>query len=396
MEPTYADAQYVRRAADLQAVLDDLDQDLLAGFDTEFISEGIYEPLLCLIQIATVRRLWIVDPLEIADLSALWRRLTDPEREILVVAAREEIRFCLRYGGRAPEQLLDLQVAAGLVGHGYPLSHTNLVRKLLGVQVKSGEAFTDWRRRPLSAEQLAYAADDVRYLMAMREQVRRDAASLGREAWLYEESSRLTERVEGAEQEERWYRLPGATSLGRRELAVLRELWRWREERASSGNVPPRRILRDEMLVEIARRRPKTSAELFALRGLDRVSAQKVGGQILEAVQTALGLADTEWPASLRRDDPSQVGVLSQLLSLATNNLAAEHRVDPALLATNRDLQDVVRWRLQGSSAANVPAVLTGWRGEILREPLLGFLEGRFSVRVGDLRREDPLVFDRG
>lgn len=385
--------RYVSTPAQLATVVEAVAATDWVGIDTEFIGEKTYEPELCLLQIATPEAIWIVDPLPL-DLTALWTLLTDPAREVVLLAAREEIRFCLRYGGRAPARLLDIQVAAGLVGYGYPLSHTNLVRRVLGVNVQGGEAFTDWKRRPLTQSQIEYAADDVRHLKTVRDRLLADAARLGREEWVWAECARLSERITVGEQEERWWKMPGSPGLSRRELGVLRELWRWRDSAARAENVPPRRLLRDEMLVEIAKRRPKTVEDLYALRGLDRVSAKTTGPALVAAVNAGLALPDSELPQPLRRVDPPQLGVLTQLLSMASNNLATTHQVDPALLATVSDLQDVVRWRLNDASDEDLPTCLQGWRGEILRQPLLDLLEGRRGIRVRDFRAEAPLGYD--
>jgi ribonuclease D len=363
------------------------------AFDTEFVSEGSYEPILCLIQLATEAGIWLVDPLAVSDLRELWDALTDDTREMVALAAREEVRFCVRYGGRAPARLLDPQIAAGLLGYGYPLSHTNLVKKALGVNVASGEAFTDWRKRPLSPRQLEYAADDVRHLLALADRLSADARRRGRAAWVEGECRRLVERVSG-DPEDRW-RVSGSASLNRRDLAVLRELWRWRDQAARSANSPPRRILRDELLVEIARRKPANQADLFALRGMDRGFLQKAGSAIMAAVQAALATPDTDLPRSNRRSDPPQVAVLSQFLSLAASGLAAEHEVDLALLATSSEVQDFVRWTLGLAEPDYEPPLLQGWRGEILGEPLRELLAGQRRVRVRNLKSPNPLVFER-
>lgn len=386
------DAQYVHTPAELQALLPYLERAERVAFDTEFVSEGAYEPILCLIQIGTAEGLWIVDPIALADLRPLWELITAPERRMVALAAREEIRFCLRYAGRPPQNLLDPQIAAGLLGYGYPLSHTNLVRKALGVNVAGGEAFTDWRKRPLTDRQLEYAADDVRYLLELEDVLLKDADRRGRRAWLQGESERLIERVRTAESEERW-RVSGSAGLNRRDLAVLRELWRWRDSLARRANAPARRILRDDLLIEVARRKPPTPADLMQLRGLEKNFVRESGPRIVEAVQTALKLPEADLPKSSRRDDPPQVGVLTQFLSLAANGLAAEHEVEPALLATTSDLQDLVRWKL-GRGNGDEPPLLQGWRGEILGQPLIEILEGRRLVRVCSLKSPNPLVFE--
>jgi len=388
-------AHYVNTPHTLPEVIEAVRGAPQVGFDTEFISEGAYEPLLCLLQIATPGDIWLVDPLSVRDLAPLWQALTEPDREMIAVAAREEIRFSLRFAARPPGRVWDAQVAAGFVGEGYPLSHTNLVRKVLGIRVSGGESFTDWRQRPLSDAQLEYAADDVRYLLPIREKVGVMARKLGREEWIDDECRRLVDRVISGEQEERWWRVSGSSGLNRRELAVLRELWRWRDGEAREANVPPRKVLRDDLLVEIAKRQPKGVADLHALRSLDRGRSRSATASILAAVERAMALPQSDLPARLRRDDPSKVAVLTQLLTVATNGLAAEHQVDVALLATNADLQELVRWRLGLAEEDEEPLLLGGWRGTLLREPLLGMLDGKRAVRVTDLDSPNPLAFEK-
>ncbi|MFN3649895.1 MAG: ribonuclease D [Armatimonadota bacterium] len=386
------EVRYVQSGRQLDEVLSAVRSRELVAVDTEFVGEGSYQPILCLAQVATEDGIWIVDPLAVNDLSALWQLLTEPGREVIALAPREELRFCLRYAGRVPDPLFDPQTAAALVGYGYPLSHTNLVRQVLGVRVAGGESFTDWRRRPLTERQMEYAADDVRYLLAVRNELLKRAEALGRTEWIRDECRNLVERIVAAEREERWWKVSGGGNLRPRELAVLRELWRWRDQEARAGDLPPRRVLKDEMLVEIAKRKPATTADLFALRGLERGAVRSAGSAIVGAVQTALKLPDQELPKLLRRDDPPQVQVLQQLLSVATGALSQQHQVDPALLATTSDLQELVRWRL--GLTEEKPPLLEGWRGEILGGPLLDLLDGKGHVRVGNLKEANPLVFE--
>jgi ribonuclease D len=383
-------APYIDSASKLAKLIEELRPHQQIGLDTEFISEGRYEPHLCLLQISAGDKVWIVDPLAVSNLAELWELLVEPEREMVTVAARQEIKFIEKFAGKPPAKMLDLQIAAGLVGYGYPLSHTNLVLRILGEKIHGGESFTDWRKRPLTTVQLKYAADDVRYLLAMREKLLVRADKMKRRTWIESECARMVKDV--LREEERW-RVSGSARLSRRQLAALRELWRWRDRSARQMNLPANRVLGDSMLVEIAKRSPNTSEDLFALRGLDRKLLRDAEREIVGAVTTALELPDEDLPGHIRRDDPPQVGVLTKLLSVAANGLAAEHQVDPALLATTADLQDLVRWKLDPDGQESA-VLLLGWRGELLREPLLGILEGRRCVRVGNLAEDNPLNFE--
>jgi ribonuclease D len=320
----------------------------------------------------------------------MWELLASPGHEVVTVAARQEIKFCAKGAGQAPACVLDLQVAAGLLGYGYPLSHTNLCLRILNARVNGGESFTDWRKRPLRPVQLEYAADDVRYLLPMREVILARARKLDRTNWVRGECDRLVKSV--MREDERW-RISGSARLSRRQLAVLREVWRWRDRQARSLNVPVARVLGDSMLIEVARRSPATVEDLFSIRGLDSRLLRKAEQEVVSAVAAARSTPESDLPNNERRDDPPQVAVLTKLLSVAVSNLAAETDVDTALLATTSDLQEIVRWFLDREGTP-CPEVLDGWRGEILQESLIGFLEGKKVIRVGNVRRPNPLVFE--
>lgn len=381
---------YVDSAQKFEVLLRELSPQPVIGLDTEFISEGRYEPELCLVQLSTSDRIFIVDPIVLPDLKPMWDILATPDREIVTVAARQEIKFCAKGAGVAPACMLDLQVAAGLLGYGYPLSHTNLCLRILNARVNGGESFTDWRKRPLRPVQLEYAADDVRYLLPMREKLLARAAKLERTSWVRGECDHLVKTV--MREDERW-KISGSARLSRRQLAVLREVWRWRDRQARTLNVPVARVLGDSMLIEVARRSPATVEDLFSIRGLDSRLLRKAEQEVVDAVSRARSIPESDLPSNERRDDPPQVGVLTKLLSVAVGNLAAETDIDTALLATTSDLQEIVRWFLDQENTP-LPDVLEGWRGEILREPLIGFLEGKRVVRVGNVRRPNPLVFE--
>jgi ribonuclease D len=374
----------------LAAAVDRIRRASVLGLDTEFVGEATYEPQLCLIQVSTGDMIFVIDPLARLDLRDFWSAVTTPDVEVVAFAARAELLFCLRYSGHLPGTVFDPQVAAGLVGYGYPLSHTKLVEQVLNLHVEGSEAYTDWRQRPLSSRQLEYAADDVRHLLAMREKLVERAQGMGRLGWLRSECDHLAERVAQSKRQERWSRISGASRLNRRELAVLRELWRWRDNTARAADLTPRRILGDDLLVEITKRCPRSNADLFALRGMNRPALRQAGARIIAAVQAGLNVPEEELPASPRRDDPPQVAILGQLASILANSLAVEHQVDAAMLATTSELQEFIRWRL-GLSEEAAPLLLEGWRGEILGQPLVELLEGKRSVRVADVRSSSPL-----
>ena len=394
--PAAQEAVFVDNPSRLAAAVEAISQASVVGFDTEFVGDATYEPRLCLLQVATDDTIFVIDPLSGLNLREFWLALTAPGREVVAFAARHELLFCLRDAGRLPETVFDPQIAAGLVGFGYPLSHTNFVRRVFGIRLAGSEAYTDWGRRPLGSQQLKYAADDARYLLASRRELLDRARSMGRLGWLRSEFEGLLDRVSQSGQEERWWKTPGVSKMDGRGLAVLRELWRWRDNRARTADLPPRRVLGDDLMAEIARRSPRNVANLFALRGMDRPALRKEGSEIVTAVQAGLDAPEAELPALValvRHDDPPQVALLGQLLAILANSLAAESQVAGSMLATAADLQEFILWRLGLSDRE--PPLTHGWRGEILGQPLVELLEGKRFVHVVDAGSPNPLRITR-
>src|SRR5262249_60565 len=221
------------------------------GFDTEFVGEDSYHPRLCLVQVATDERLYLIDPVTAGSLGALSDLLFYPTRVVVVPSAPHEIRLCRLWAGHAPGNLFDLQIAAGLVGLAYPLGHAALVNQVLGTYVAKGETLTEWRDRPLTPRQIRYAFDDVRYLLPLWQQLSTRLTELGRADWAKEEFARLAAIATPDEPAgEKWRKLRGIGSLDRRGLAIVRAVHRWRDETAGQTNRPVRAIVRDDLLIE--------------------------------------------------------------------------------------------------------------------------------------------------
>ncbi|MES1213310.1 MAG: HRDC domain-containing protein, partial [Singulisphaera sp.] len=236
------------------------------AFDTEFVSEDTYRPQLCLVQVAAAGRLVVIDPLKITDMSPFWRVLAEGGHETIVHAGRQEIEFSLAAIGRVPNRLFDVQIAAGLVGLEYPASYGSLVSKLLGIIAQKGETRTDWRRRPLSDRQLEYALADVDHLAEMREKLGQRLERLKRTSWFDTEMADWLTDVQNAQNRERWRKVSGSSSLPPRGLATVREIWLWREAEAARRNCPVKRVLRDDLIVELARRRSTDPKQIRAIR----------------------------------------------------------------------------------------------------------------------------------
>jgi ribonuclease D len=360
------------------------------GFDTEFVGEDTFHPSLCLVQIATADRLILIDPLTAGPLDHFWRIVTDPANQVIVHAGREEVRLCRLWTGRTPGNLFDLQIAAGLVGLAYPLGHAALVSQVLGVYLAKGETLTEWRDRPLTQQQIRYAFDDVRYLLQLWRHIAQRLETLGRVEWAREEFQRMAANASPDEPStERWRKLRGLGSLDRRRLAIVREVSRWREETAARTNRPARTIVRDDLIIEIARRSPTRERDLQVIRGLRHRDSQG----ILDAVQRAVSLPIDQCPAVTEREqDPPQVPLITNVLTAVLGDFCARHELAASLVANNQDVRQLVRARLQGAPLPADSLLTQGWRSQFVLPHLLAVLEGRRGIRVHDVTAEAPFA----
>jgi ribonuclease D len=362
------------------------------GFDTEFVGEETYHPRLCLIQAATAERLFLIDPLSVGPLDAFWKVVVDPERVVVVHAGREEVRMCRLWAGQAPGGLFDLQLAAGLVGMTYPIGHGSLVGQVLGVRLSKGETLTEWRLRPLTPEQIQYAFDDVRYLIPLWKKLAGRLDKLGRASWAREEFGRLARAAapDAPAAEDKWRKLRGLGALDRRRLAVVRALYAWREETAARVNRPARTVVRDDLIVEIARRNPTRERDLSSVRGLSKRDLEA----IVQIVVAARTLPIEECPEPPERDqDPPQVTLTASLLTAVLGDVCARIRLAPNLAASSQDVKRVVRAKFAGEPPPEDGVLTQGWRGEHLLPELTAVLDGRRAVRIADVREDAPFAY---
>jgi ribonuclease D len=381
--------------ADLVELADHLRASGRFGFDTEFVSEETFEPVLCLVQVATRERLAAIDTLAVRDLSPFWDVVNDPNVEVVMHAASEDLRICRFRTGTVPRRVFDVQIAAGLVGFGYPLSLGNLIAQGLRVSVVGGETRTDWRRRPLSASQLRYALDDVRHLLDLADMLAAQLAEWGRTDWAESEFKQFVDAIQNRVEEERWRRLSGLHQLNRRGLETVRRLAEWRFEEARRTNRPLRQLLRDDLLVAIAKRQPANRRDLEALRDFNRPHLLAKGHEVLAVVAAAQAVPpeDLPEPADRHEEGPGLAMVVS-LLAAAMSQCCAQHKVASALVGASNDLKSLIRWHTQGRPEGGRPDLSTGWRRDVCGATLLDVLAGRIALRVVDAQSDVPVALE--
>jgi ribonuclease D len=366
------------------------------GIDTEFVSEDTFRPELCLIQVATKDELAVIDPYRVGDLLPFWKTLVDGEHVTIVHAAREELNFCLNSCGRPPANLFDTQLAAGFCSSEYPSSYASVVTRFLSARPAKGEQRTDWRRRPLTDEQVDYALEDVRYLLPLYATLQKRLSQLNRLAWLAEEMDRWLAEVHDSRERPRWRRVSGLGNLSARGLAIVRELWLWRRKEAERRDVPPRRVLRDDLMVELAKRKSDDIERIRAVRGMHRGMKPQLLAELAACVRRGLEAPLDDIERQPREATPSQLNLLGQFLSPALSSICRSANVATSLAGTATDVRDLIAYRLGFCGAENgvTPLLAVGWRAELVGHLIEELLSGKKSIRIEDPLSEHPLAFD--
>jgi ribonuclease D len=346
--------------------------------DTEFLRESTYFPILCVAQMASPAEAVVVDTRAAQlDLGPFFELLAN-ERVLKVFhAARQDIEIVWHQAGLIPHPVFDTQVAAMVLGYGDSISYDQLVHRITGDSLDKSHRFTDWTRRPLSAQQIAYAISDVTHLRDVYLALSADLERRGRADWVREEMEVLTSPdTYRLDPESAWERLKTRVRKPK-DLAVLIELAAWREREAQARDVPRGRVLKDDVLADIAVHAPTTAEKLGGLRSLPRgFERSKWGDAILAA--TARGLARD--PKSLPRLDRTKSGANGaatvELLKVLLRMTSERHAVAAKVIATVDDLE-----RIAGSDEAEVPA-LKGWRRELFGEKALALKRGQLALAI--------------
>ena len=342
------------------------------AIDTEFIRERTYYPRLCLIQVSNGEVAACVDPLKLEDIQPFLDILFDGSILKVFHAARQDLEIFWNDWQRFPLPLFDTQPAAALLGYGDQVGYANLVRQVLEVDLPKDQSRTDWSARPLDEQQVRYALDDVIYLGELYLKMRGRLSDRERLQWLAADFASLAD-PETYEPDPRtaWKRVKSRQHLRGRQLAVLRSLAEWRERQARSRDLPRKWVMKDDLMIELCRRLPRNLEALAKLRGMDTGLVRKEGKTLLELIQQASQLPKEEWPVEKQRPKPltSQQEAMVDYLSAGLRLLAAEHQLSPQVIATHKDLQNLVR------GDTDCP-LLRGWRRALAGEPLQDLMRG--------------------
>jgi ribonuclease D len=346
--------------------------------DTEFLRETTYYPLLCVAQMASPEEAVVIDALAPGiDLAPFFGLMANEKVMKVFHAARQDIEIVWHRAKLIPHPIFDTQVAAMVLGYGDSISYDQLVQRITGDALDKSHRFTDWTRRPLTEAQLAYAISDVTHLRDVYEALVDDLGRRGRVDWVQEEMQVLTSAdTYRMDPENAWQRLKTRVRKPR-ELAVLIEVAAWREREAQLRDIPRSRVLKDEVIADIAVHTPTTLEKLAHLRSLPKGFERSRWG---EAIVAAVGRGLERDPKTLPRPAPaapSANGLASvELLKVLLRMISERHHVAAKVIATVDDLE-----RIAGDDHADVPA-LTGWRRELFGEKALALKQGKLALAI--------------
>jgi ribonuclease D len=346
--------------------------------DTEFLRETTYYPILCVIQIASSDEAVVIDAIAPGiDLGPFFELMNDEKVLKVFHAARQDIEICWHRAGKLPHPIFDTQVAAMVLGYGDSISYDQLVQRITGDVLDKSSRFTDWTRRPLSEAQLTYAVSDVTHLRDVYRALSADLEKRGRSEWVSAEMDVLTSpETYRADPDNAWQRLKSRVRKPK-ELAVLIEVAAWREREAQSRDIPRGRVLKDDVLGDIAVQAPATVERLGHLRSLPKgFERSKWGEAIVEAVNRGIARDPKTLPRLERSRGMANGGATVELLKVLLRMTSERHAVAAKVIATVDDLENIA-----GDDNADVPA-LKGWRRELFGNKALALKRGELALAV--------------
>ena len=371
------DYQMIDTDEGLSALCRRLQDETWIAVDTEFMRESTYFPKLCLLQVATADISACIDILAIKELAPLTDLLYNEDILKVMHAARQDLEIFFHMRGTVPKPVFDTQLAAPLLGYPEQAGYAALVEAFLGVHLSKAHTRTDWSQRPLSAAQLQYAADDVRYLARLYPMLRDRLAQSNRLTWLTDDFAALTDASEYERPpDQAWLRVKGVQQVRGHRLATLQALAAWRELTARKADRPRNWLLRDEHILDLAKLQPADKTALSRIRGVNAQILHKYADELLDIIKTAKTQTPVTIPSerTTSRLDSGQEAIIDLLLT-TIRVLAGRHDVNPAIITTRKELERLI----QGDETVKV---LQGWRRKLAGETLLAVLHGKFALQI--------------
>ncbi len=350
------------------------------AIDTEFLREKTYYPILCLIQMATDDCEFIIDPLSIGDLSSIADILVDSQTVKIFHAGSQDRELLYLRCGVISQPVFDTQAAAPYIGMPQQVGYATMVSELFGVQLKKSESLTDWSYRPLAANQIKYALEDVRYLIPAYDKMVSQLKENGRLKWLESDLEEMASLEQYKKSEDDlWKKVKKANSLSRKQLVHVSNLAIWREKIAQKRDIPRKKVLQDELIIEIARLQPTSVGALYKIRGTQDKLNQKMAEDIIYLVEKGKKAPPETWPVKDRKKH-QVVGAdaLVDVLMGIIRTRARQNNLAPQILACHSDLVSLANGKRDDQD------LLKGWRYDLVGRELLDFLDGKLSLSIED------------
>lgn len=375
--------QYINTAEQLAKLCGEIQKTTWLALDTEFLREKTYYPKFCLLQIATPDWVACVDPIALPDLSSLFDAIYNPVIVKVFHSCHQDLEIFYQLTGQVPGPIFDTQVAAPLLGYQDNPGYAMLVSSLLNVNLNKAHTRADWSKRPLSAEEIQYAADDVIYLCQVYQIMLQKLAELGRADWLQHDFAEL-ENPDNYQvvPEKAWLKIRGKNKLGAKQLSIVQALAEWREKTAQAENRPKSWLLRDELLFDMAKLQPETLADLANIRSINERTVHRYGKKLCELISTA----KTKDPQPLMEKERAikknqQHEAILDILTALVRIRAEENSLNPTILATRKGLEVLLF-----QEEEDCP-LLHGWRYSMAGKELVGLLKGEllFGIQADKL-----------
>ena len=369
--------QYIDKAEQLPALCQQIAQEPWIALDTEFLREKTYFPKFCLLQIAAPGWVACIDPLTIDDLQPLLDVIYQPSIIKVLHSCRQDLEIFYQLTGKIPGPLFDTQIAAPLLGFQENPGYAMLVSSFLNINLNKAHTRTDWSLRPLTVDQIQYAADDVIYLCKIYELMLQQLSQLGRNQWLESDFAMLNNpELYQVSPENVWLKIRGKNKLTGKQLSIMQTLSEWRERNAQLENKPRSWLLSDDLMLELAKLQPVTVAELAKIRNINERTVKRYG----EVLCGLVGVARDRPPKPLQDKDKAvkktqQHEAVLDILSAVVRIRAEQNSLNPVILASRKDLEDL----LLGEEES---VLLSGWRHQMAGRELQALLAGELSIRL--------------
>jgi len=372
---------YISTPEQLEPLCHSIRQQPWLALDTEFLREKTYYPQFCLLQIATPEWVACVDPIALPQLDPLFETLYQPAIIKVFHSCRQDLEIFYHLYGKLPAPIFDTQVAAPLLGFQDNPGYGMLVSSLLNINLSKAHTRADWSKRPLAPAELKYAADDVIYLCKIYQIMLAKLAELGRSDWLDDDFKALSEPAHyRTDPENAWLKIKGKNKLTGKQLAIMQALATWRESTAQAENRPKNWLLRDELLLDLAKLQPETVTELAAVRSVNERTAHRYGKEICRLIDESkkhppIPLHEQGKPLKKSQQQEAILDILSALVRIR----AEENSLNPSILASRKDLEQL----LFKEDDEDCP-LLHGWRYSMAGKELVGLLAGQSLLGIAD------------